>query len=182
MAVAQQVFDNLPVVLADQRARQVVRRRGFRQLERSILHLVWCTPSAGCSIGRCISRWRSCGSCSTRFSALCAPLMPALWYPQRAISDRMLARASSTQRAVNLAPLWPLRVGLSHPTEAGLTTVEPTIGAVQNHCSEPRSRIASCLSWSGSACRTSRAPVASPTTAERPAYTRAVCQLSPSGR
>src|SRR5882762_9372561 len=40
MAVAQQAFDNLASVLTDQRTRQVVRRRAFRQLERGILHLV----------------------------------------------------------------------------------------------------------------------------------------------
>ena len=35
----QQVFDNLSRVLTDQRARQVIRRRGFGKFERSILHL-----------------------------------------------------------------------------------------------------------------------------------------------
>mgnify|MGYP003693567423 CR=1 FL=1 len=40
VAVAQQAFDNLPGVLTDQRARQVIRRRGFREFERGILHLV----------------------------------------------------------------------------------------------------------------------------------------------
>src|SRR3984893_528238 len=38
-AVYQQAFDNLSRVLTDQRARQVVRRRGFGKFERSILHL-----------------------------------------------------------------------------------------------------------------------------------------------
>ena len=40
MAVSQQAFDNLPIVLTDQGARQVIRRRGLRELERCILHLV----------------------------------------------------------------------------------------------------------------------------------------------
>ena len=40
MAVAQQVFDDLASVLADQRARQVIRRRRLRKFERRILHLV----------------------------------------------------------------------------------------------------------------------------------------------
>src|SRR6266498_338502 len=40
VTVSQQAFDNLAGVLTDQRARQVVRCRGFRELERGILHLV----------------------------------------------------------------------------------------------------------------------------------------------
>src|SRR5262249_5198060 len=39
VAVAQKAFDNLSRMLTDQRARQVVRSRGFGKFERSILHL-----------------------------------------------------------------------------------------------------------------------------------------------
>ena len=39
MAEAQQAFDNLARVLADQRTGQVIERRGFREFERGILHL-----------------------------------------------------------------------------------------------------------------------------------------------
>ena len=39
MAVAEQALDDVPRMLADQRARQVIDRRGLRQLERGVLHL-----------------------------------------------------------------------------------------------------------------------------------------------
>ena len=69
MAVAQQAFDNLTGMLTDQWAGKVIDCRGLREFKRRILHL----PDPQCRVLHLqyICRWRSCGSCSTRSSALC---------------------------------------------------------------------------------------------------------------